>query len=98
MNKCTAHKVGSFIVDLVRLGVAKYTDDIFECNNTGLSFESITAKEAQKLLYVGESVFHYWIDRTSYDLVIVTDKLILLVSDTDNQVFSSLEIYDGISD
>ena len=94
MNKETAHKTGRFINDLVKLGVAKYTDEVFE-GIAGLSFEPITPKEAQKILYVGDRVFHYWYNRTSYDLLIVAEKIILLVSDADNQVFSSIEVYDG---
>lgn len=92
MNKKTASKAGRFIVELVQYGVISFSDDIFEGKCDGLTLTSLSLEDAQKLFYVGDRVFHYWYDHTSYDLLAIADQLILVISDPESQVYNSVDV------
>ena len=91
MKKSIAKRTARFLTELMYLGVMKFSDDIFE-GNSKLNFKALTAEEAQQLFYVGDKVFHYGHKRTAYDVLLVADSIILVVSDIGEQAFNSIEI------
>lgn len=98
MKKKTATRTAHFITELMQVGVMKLADDIFEGQYNDLCFTPLTAEDVQKILYVGDKVFHHGYGHTSYDVMVVADTIILLVSDVKEQIFNSVEIKDSTID
>ena len=92
MKKKTATKAARFITQLMQVGIEKLTDDIFESKRPGLDFEALSAEDAEKVFYVGDTLFRYARNGTGYNVIIYADTILLVVIDGASGVVSSVEV------